>query len=286
MHQREPVRAGRVDQGRHPGDIAPPRLPPAGGGLGSVDLRVRGGVDHHVVAAEVEAGHGPGIAQVEFGPGQGGRAGQRGRQRPAELAARPQDRRPSPGGPGALERHHLGQPRVPLVGVRQLSPLERDRPIDGHRLVGQIEERVGLPGRGTPVIVDEVGVRGAVHQGLERVADAARHEHRLLRTHPEAEHRAEALPGSQVHPGAEDLPGRHRHELVPRLGVDAAGRTGEGVEGDVVLHRPEVRQPGGDHLLPLPVLLEPAAIVASHVEVDDEQPRNRRRRDGPWHHLP
>ena len=33
-------------------------------------------------------------------------------------------------------------------------------------------------------------------------------------------------PGPQIHPGAEDLAGGHRDELVPRLGVDSAGRAG------------------------------------------------------------
>ena len=79
---------------------------------------------------------------------------------------------------------------------------------------------------------------------------------------------------AQVHPGAEDPPGGHRDELVPRLGMDAAGGAGLLVERDVVLHRPEVRQPEGHHLLPLPVLLEPAAVVAVDGQVVEDDAGN------------
>src|SRR4051812_22516815 len=46
------------------------------------------------------------------------------------------------------------------------------------------------------------------------------------------------------------------------------------VERDVVLHWLEVRQAESDHLLALPVLLEPAAAIASHIQGDDEQTRD------------
>ena len=48
------------------------------------------------------------------------------------------------------------------------------------------------------------------------------------------------------------------------------------VERDVVLYRPEVRHSGGHHLLALPVLLEPPAVVAVDGQLPHHQPRNRR----------
>ena len=74
---------------------------------------------------------------------------------------------------------------------------------------------------------------------------------------------------AQVHPGAEDAAAGHGDELVPGLGVDAAGDAAAVVVGDVVLDDPEVRDAQGGHLGALPVLLEPAARVAVDGEVDD-----------------
>ncbi len=68
-------------------------------------------------------------------------------------------------------------------------------------------------------------------------------------------------PFPQVDPGPEDPPGGHGDELVPRLGVDPSCGSSFVVEGDVVLDRAEVGEPGGEHLLALPILLEPAAVV-------------------------
>ena len=56
--------------------------------------------------------------------------------------------------------------------------------------------------------------------------------------------------------------------------MDTAGGTHRSVERNVVLHRVEVGQAGGDHLFALPVLLKPAAVIAVHRQVDDEQAGN------------
>lgn len=71
--------------------------------------------------------------------------------------------------------------------------------------------------------------------------------------------------------GAEYRAARHGDELVPGLGVDAAGDAAAVVVGDVVLDDLEVGDAQGGHLGALPVLLEPAARVAVDGEVDDLQ---------------
>ena len=118
--------------------------------------------------------------------------------------------------------------------------------------------------------VHQVGVGGAVLQGLEGVAHAARDVDGLARVQGAGEHLAEGLAAlAQVDPGAEDAAAGHGDELVPGLGVDAAGDAAAVVVGDVVLDDPEVGDAQGAHLGALPVLLEPAARVAVDGEVDD-----------------
>ena len=95
---------------------------------------------------------------------------------------------------------------------------------------------------GRPVVVDEVGVGGVRLERLVGVADAARHEDRPGRVELGREDGTERRTLAQVDPGAEDPAGGDRDPLVPRLGVDAAGRADGVVERDVVLHRPEVGQ--------------------------------------------
>ena len=48
------------------------------------------------------------------------------------------------------------------------------------------------------------------------------------------------------------------------------------IEADVVLHRTEIRQAELGHLRPLPVLLEPATVVAMHRQVEHDQARDVR----------
>ena len=118
--------------------------------------------------------------------------------------------------------------------------------------------------------VHQVGVGGAVLQGLEGVAHAARDVDGLARVEHGRVDLAEGLAAlAQVHPCAEDRAARHRDELVPGLGVDAAGDAAAVVVGDVVLDDAEVGDAQGGHLGALPVLLEPAARVAVDGEADD-----------------
>lgn len=69
--------------------------------------------------------------------------------------------------------------------------------------------------------------------------------------------------------GAEYRAAGDGDELVPGLGVDAAGDAAAVVVGDVVLDDLEVGDAQGGHLGALPVLLEPAARVAVDGEGDD-----------------
>ena len=106
--------------------------------------------------------------------------------------------------------------------------------------------------------VHQVGVGGAVLQRLEAVAHAARDVDGPGRV----EHGRVDLPVggaalAQVNPGAEDRAAGHGDELVPGLGVDAAGDAAADAQGA--------------HLCALPVLLEPAARVAVDGQVDDLQ---------------
>ena len=147
---------------------------------------------------------------------------------------------------------------------------QRDGPLDGELGVGEVHEGVGPLQLQGPVGVHQVGVGGAVLQRLEGVANAARDVDGLARVERAGEHLAECLAAlAQVHPGAEDRATGHGDELVPGLGVDAAGDAAAVVVGDVVLDDPEVRDAQGGHLGALPVLLEPAARVAVDGEVDD-----------------
>ena len=178
------------------------------------------------------------------------------------------------GDEGTLRRHRddVLQHRVVEVGLGDGGLRKRDRPLDGELGVGEVHEGVGPLELQRPVGVHQVGVGGAVLQGLEGVAHAARDVDGLTRVERAGEHLpvgGAAL--AQVDPGAEDRASGHRDELVPGLGVDAAGDAAAVVVGDVVLDDAEVRDAEPGHLGALPVLLEPAARVAVDGEVDDLQ---------------
>ena len=176
------------------------------------------------------------------------------------------------GDEGALRRHgdDVLEVRVVEVGLGDGGLLQRDRPVDGELRVGEVHEGVGPLQLQRPVGVHQVGVGGAVLQGLEGVAHAARDVDGPARVERAGEHLAEGLASlAQVHPCAEDRAAGHGDELVPGLRVDAAGDAPLLVVGDVVLDDAEVRDAQGGHLGALPVLLEPAARVAVDGEVDD-----------------
>ena len=262
--------AGAGEQGR-PGRVGLPGGHAALGGLGLIDGRVGAAVDHGAVERPVvlrvglRVGHveGVDVAEVEV-LRHAALLGER-THRMAQLAVAAGDERP-------LGRHgdDVGEHRVVEVGLGYGGLVQRDRPLDGELGVGEVHEGVGPLELQRPVGVHQVGVGGAVLQGLEGVAHAARDVDGLGRVERAGVDLAEGLAAlAQVHPGAEDRAAGHGDELVPGLGVDAAGDAAAVVVGDVVLDDPEVRDAEFGHLGALPVLLEPAARVAVDGQVDD-----------------
>ena len=280
----EDVVGGHVDEGdavpgagageeRGPRRVGLPGGHAALGGLGFIHGRVGAAVDDGaverpvVLGVGVRVGHveGVDVAEVEV-LRHAALLGQLS-HRMAQLAV-------AAGDEGALRRHgdDVLEHRVVEVGLGYDGLVERDRPLDGELGVGEVHEGVGPLQLEGPVGVHQVGVGGAVLQGLEGVAHAARDVDGLGRVQGAGEHLAEGLASlAQVHPGAEDRAARDGDELVPGLGVDAAGDAAAVVVGDVVLDDAEVRDAQGGHLGALPVLLEPAARVAVDGEVDDLQ---------------
>ena len=264
--------AGAGEKGR-PGGVGLPGDRAALGGLGPVHGRVGAAVDDRAVERPVilsvvlRIGHVEGVDVAEVEALRHAALLGELSHRMAQLAVAAGDERP----PG---RHGDDVPevRVVQVGLGYGGLGERDRPLDGELGVCEVHERVGLLQFEGPVGVHQVGVGGAVLQGLEGVAHAARDVDGPTRVERAGEHLAEGLAAlAQVHPCAEDRAARHRDELVPGLGVDAAGDAAAVVVGDVVLDDPEVGNAQGGHLGALPVLLEPAARVAVDGEVDDLQ---------------
>lgn len=273
VDERDPVPgAGAGEQGRA-GRVGLPGDNAALGGLGLIDRGVGAAVDDGAVERPVvlrigrRVGHveGVDVAEVEV-LRHAALLGERA-HRMAQLAVAAGDERP-------LGRHgdDVLEHRVVEVGLGDGGLVQRDRPLDGELRVGEVHEGVGPLQLQRPVGVHQVGVGGAVLQGLEGVAHAARDVDGLGRVQGAGEHLPVGLASlAQVHPGAEDAAARHGDELVPGLGVDAAGDAAAVVVGDVVLDDAEVGDPEFGHLGALPVLLEPAARVAVDGEVDDHQ---------------
>ena len=120
--------------------------------------------------------------------------------------------------------------------------------------------------------VHQVRVGSAVLERLERVAHAAGHVDGLGRVDDARVDLAEALARAKVDPRPEHTARCHGDVLVPRLGVDAARHAALGIEADVVLHGAQVGQAQLQLLGALPVLLEPAAGIAVHRQVEHEHP--------------
>lgn len=273
VHEGDPVRGAGAGEQRRAGGVGLPGGDAPLGGLRPVHGRVGAAVDHGaverpvVLCVGVRAGHveGVDVAEVEV-LGDAALLG--------ELAHRMSQLPVAAGDEGAPGRHgdDVLEHRVVFVRLGDGGPVQRDRPLDGELGVGEVHEGVGPLELQRPVGVHQVGVGGAVLQGLEGVAHAARDVDGPGRVERAGEHLPVGLAAlAQVHPGAEDRAAGHGDELVPGLGVDAAGDAAAVVVGDVVLDDPEVGDAQGGHLGALPVLLEPAARVAVDGEVDDLQ---------------
>ena len=243
VDERDPVPGAGAGEERRPRGVGLPGGHAALGGLRFIHGRVGAAVDDGAVERPVvlriglRVGHveGVDVAEVEV-PGDAALLGERA-HRAAQLAV-------AAGDEGALRGHRddVLEHRVVEVGLGDGGLVERDRPLDRELRVGEVHEGVGPLQLERPVGVHQVGVGGAVLQGLEGVAHAARDVDGPARVERAGEHLAvggAAL--AQVHPGAEDAAAGHRDELVPGLGVDAAGDAAAVVVGDVVLDDAEVR---------------------------------------------
>ena len=280
----EDVVGGHVDEGdavpgagageqRRPGGVGLPGGHAALGGLGFIHGGVCGAVDHGAVERPVVLRIGLGVGHVE-GVDVAEVEVLRHAALLGECAHRVSQLAVAAGDEGAPGRHRddVLEVRVVEVGLGYGGLLQRDGPLDVELGVGEVHEGVGLLQFEGPVGVHQVGVGGAVLERLEGVAHAARDVDgpaRVERAGVDLAEGGAAL--AQVHPGAEDRAAGHGDELVPGLGVDAAGDAATVVVGDVVLDDAEVGDAQSGHLGALPVLLEPAARVAVDGEVDDLQ---------------
>ena len=271
VDERDPVLGAGAGEKRRPRRVGLPGGHAALGGLGPVDRRVGAAVDHGaverpvVLCVGIRVGHveGVDVAEVEV-LGDASPLGERAHGMP-QLAV-------AAGDEGSFRRHgdDVLKVRVVEVGLGDRGLRKRDGPLDGELRVGEVHEGVGPLELQRPVGVHQVGVGGAVLERLEGVAHAARDVDGPGRVERAGVHLpvgGAAL--AQVHPGAEYAAAGHGDELVPGLGVDAAGDALLVVVGDVVLDDAEVGDAEGGHLGALPVLLEPAARVAVDGQVDD-----------------
>ena len=160
------------------------------------------------------------------------------------------------------------------VGFAALGLVKRNGPLDVERRIREVHEGIGLLLLETPMGVHEIRVCGAVFEGLEAVAHAARHENRLRRVERARVDLTESLAGAQIHPCAEHGTGCDGDVFVPRFCVNASRHATLRIEADVVLHRAEVRQAERHFLGALPVLLEPAAVIAMHRQIEHDEAGN------------
>src|SRR5215213_198940 len=265
VHQWQAMLPRRLNQSANATDIDRPRLPPALRSLSCIDLGVASCVDHDAVWGEVKTLDRLRTRKIQRVTGHRDRCRNYFAQRPTKLTTRADDQDLL-----RFHRRHVGESRMRLVGSGKLGLLKWDWPVDGQCLVGKVHEDIGLPGCGLPMIIDQIGIRRLLGQGLISISHATWDKDRSLWAYLHGETATKAMASTQVDPCAEDAPRCQRYQLVPRLGVNASRCAGSVVEGDVVLHRRKVWQAKLDHLLPLPVLLEPAAIVSSDIQGDQQ----------------
>ena len=243
VDERDAVPGAGAGEERGPRRVGLPGDDTALGGLRFIHGRVGTAVDHGaaerpvVLYVGVRVGHveGVDVAEVEV-LRDAALLGERA-HRMAQLAV-------AAGDEGALRRHgdDVGEHRVVEVSLGDGGLVQRDGPLDGELGVGEVHEGIGPLQLERPVGVHQVGVGGAVLQGLEGVAHAAGHVDGLGGVQDGRVDLAVGVTAlAQVHPGAEDAASRHGDELVPGLGVDAAGDAAAVVVGDVVLDDAEVR---------------------------------------------
>jgi len=228
--------AGAGEQGR-PRRVGLPGGHTALGGLRFIHGGVGAAVDHGaverpvVLCVGVRVGHVEGVDVAEVEVLRHAALLRERAHRVAQLAV-------AAGDEGALRSHgdDVLQHRVVEVGLGDGGLGQRDRPLDGELGVGEVHEGVGPLELRRPVGVHQVGVGGAVLQGLEGVAHAARDVDGLGGVqHGRVDLAVGGAALAQVDPGAEDRAAGHGDELVPGLGVDAAGDAAAVVVGDVVL---------------------------------------------------
>ena len=244
------------------------------GGFSLIHCGVRCSVDDRTEGAPTEC-VAPllGLAQIEPVAihGQEGYVllGELANQLGAELAARTNDQDRV-----GFQGLDLVQTRVVTVLLRKLCLRQVDGPVDCDGLIGKVQEAVAGYCVRRPVVVHQVGVGGVLFQGLEGVTYTAGHEDCGVRAQLHGDDLTEGLAGTQINPRTENTAGRNRNVLIPRLCVDTASGTYRSVERDVVLDGVKVGQTGCEHLLALPVFLEPAAVIAVNRQVNNEQTRN------------
>ena len=281
VHERRAVCRRLASQDSRTRRVRLPRRAASLRGLRAIHVRPRGRVNDHVDLVPRQGRHllsvRDGYLRQVHARHREASLGQDAHELAAQLTIRARHERAATRRSGRGEGRHVCHARVRLVLIREDRAIQRDRPIHGRRLVRQVQERVLRVRR--PVIVDQVRVGSIRLQRLIRVTHALGDEHRHARIDDRRVHRAKRGPLAQIHPRAEHAAGGDRHELVPRLRVNASRHPDLVVERNVVLHRLKIRQAQRDHLLALPVLLEPASVVAVNGQVDAQKAGDRRSRD-------